>query len=210
MVEMIWKSGCHSPALRASATPASGMNRPSIGDVVGAGAAHAERVPGVEHLHLGRLHGHAEMQHLGRLAVEDRAGHQDVAGFRAGGEDLARGDAVAALDLFRLARSGDPVRAAAGQQHDLLGRDALQQRLDGRDLLVAPAPGREWRPGACAWKRRAPVEPQACAMIRIMSQSSAISAPRAAEFDRNAGLDKAGFLERLVVVGDETIVVVGR
>ncbi len=56
----------------------------------------------------------------------------------------------------------------------------------------------------CMEKAR-PVEPQACAMVRSMSQSSAISAPRAAEFERDGGLDQAGGLQGLVVVGDETI-----
>ena len=116
--------------------------------VVRSGAAHAERAPGIEHLHVRRVHRQAEMQHhRAFVGVEDGAGHQDVAGRRAGGEYLAAGDAVAALDLLGLAGTADPVRAAARQEHDALGRDALEQRLDrglcGRLMLPAPRRDRD-------------------------------------------------------------------
>jgi hypothetical protein len=83
--------------------------------VVRTGAAHAERAPGVEHLHVRRVHRDAEVQHRGRLALGlvHGARHQQVAGRRAGGEDLACVDAIAAVDLLGLAGTGDPVRAAA-------------------------------------------------------------------------------------------------
>jgi hypothetical protein len=86
------------------------------------------------------------MQHHRPLVgVEHRAGHENVAGGGAGGEDLAGVDAIAALDLLGLAGARDPVGAATREQHDALGRDALEQRLDrGRGgLLVRPAPGRD-------------------------------------------------------------------
>ena len=119
MVAMMWNSGCHSPALRFRRD--RGVRHDVAVDlhVVRAGGAHAERAPGIEYLHVRRVHRHAEMQHHRRLAVVfvDRAGHQQVADRRAGGEDLARGDAIAALDLLGLAgaaRSSPSRRSTAG------------------------------------------------------------------------------------------------
>ena len=131
-------------------------------DVMRAGAAHAERAPGVEHLHVRRVHRHAEVQHHRRLAFgfEDGAGHQEVAGGRAGGEDLARGDAIAAVHLLGLAGAADPVRPAARQEQDALAGDALQQRLDGCRPSDASSARPGSRPGGCASRTRAPVEPQ--------------------------------------------------
>ena len=142
---MIWNSGCHSPALRGERDAGVGDEQAVDDDVV-ASRCRACRACARSRAtrHLRRLHRHAEMQHLGRVSPSRIAPVISMSpASRARGEDLARGDAVAALDLLGLAGAADPVRAAAGQQHDLLGGDALQQRLDGRDLLVAPAPGRD-------------------------------------------------------------------
>ena len=142
---MVWKTGCHSPALRLR--PTAGIRH----DMAVDHARHASRwracraSSSIDDLDVRRIHRDAEMQHLrprSAFAFRHRAGHQQVAGRRGGGEYLARGDAKAAFDLLGLARAGDPVGPAARQQDDPLRRHALQQRLDRR-LLMQPAPGRD-------------------------------------------------------------------
>src|SRR5262245_12025447 len=106
-------------------------------DVVRAGAAHAERVPGLDDRDAFRVHRYAELQHggaAGRVFL-DGAGHEQVRGRGAAREHLAAVDAISALDLDGLARAVQPVGPARGQQLDALGRDALEQAL-GRRLLV--------------------------------------------------------------------------
>ena len=140
---MMWNTGCHSPAFREKATLASGTNRFSITTSLEPVPRMPERAPCLLDPHFRRLHRRAEMDHRAAavFSLVHRARHQDVAGLRAGGEHLARGDAVAALDLLGFARAADPVGAARGQQNQPFRRDPLQKRLDGGDLLMAPAPG---------------------------------------------------------------------
>ena len=132
------------------------------------------------------------------------------AGRRAAGEDLARGDAVAALHLLGPARAGQPVRAAAGDEDQLLGGDAAQQRLDRRPL-VAPAPGRDRAPGACASTAPAP---SSCSRARACAAPSAhlgVRGAAAAQLGGHAGREQPARAELGVVVGDERVVgVVGR
>jgi hypothetical protein len=112
--------------------------------IVRAGAPHPKRAPGVEHLHMRGAHRHAEVQHHRRLAraFEDGARHEKIAGRRPGGEDLARVDAIAALDLLGLAGARNPIGPAARQQQEAFVGDALEQWLHSRHLLVLPTPGR--------------------------------------------------------------------
>jgi len=134
---------------------------------------------------------------------ERRAGHQDVAGCRTGGENLARRNAVAAFDLHRLARSGDPVRAAAGQQYDLLGGDPLEQRLDRRHLLLPPAPGGH-RHGMSMHSQ---AKSRRTAAVGERAQHGAqlrIGNTHAAQFLRHGGSGEARRLQGFVVLGNET------
>jgi hypothetical protein len=170
--------------------------------VMRAGAAHAERAPGIEHLDLRRVHRNTEMQHNGPvLAVENGPGHQDVARRRAGGEDLAGGDAVTAFDLLRLAGAADPVRSAARQEHDPLPGHTLQQRLDGSNLLVTPAPCRDCH--LMGVHREG--ETGRAALVRQYAQHRCEVAdlgPAAAKLSRHADLDETCFFQQSDVVGD--------
>ena len=171
MVAMMWNSGCHSPALRFTETAASGTTWPSITTSL----EPVPRMPSVRQLSItftcGRIHRNAEMQHLRRLAfaLQHRAGHQEVAGGRARRKHLSRGDAIAAVDFLGLAGAADPVGAAARQQDDALGRDALEQRLDRAPPSAPSSARRESRPGGCAWKtpaRWSRNDARACAASR--------------------------------------------
>ncbi len=108
-----------------------------------AGAAHADRVPGLHDRHALGIHRHAELQHRRPVLriVLDRAGHEQLRRRRAARERLAGVDLVAALDLLGLAGSFQPVRSARRQKLDALGGDALEQAV-GRRLLMRPTPGR--------------------------------------------------------------------
>ena len=119
-----------------------GNDMPVDQHVVRTGSAHAERAPRVENLHMRGRHRHAEMQYhrLFAFTLENGAGHQEIAARSARRENLSRGDAISAVDFFRLARPGKPVRAAAGHQLDALRRHAFQQRFDRPELLIFPPP----------------------------------------------------------------------
>ena len=157
MVAMMWNSGCHSPALRCTATAASGTTWPSIRT----SCEPVPRMPSVRQVSstftCGEFIGTPKCSTIGGSpgSLEHRAGHQEVAGRRAGGEDLARGDAVAALDLLGLAGAADPVRAAARQQEDALARRCASAAARPRPPSDASSARPEWPPGACAWRRRA-------------------------------------------------------
>ena len=120
----------------------------------------------------------------------DRARHQHVAGGSRRREHLARGDPVSAFDLLGLARAADPVGAAAGQEDDAVLGDALQQRLDGRHLLVAPAPCRNGDLVGVHGKRQ---RGRAAGMGEDAQHVGELGDFRAAaaEFARHAGLDQA-------------------
>ncbi len=158
---MMWNSMCHLPCGRFPAIAASGMNTPVEHHVVRSGAAHAHRLPGRRDRHALALQRHSEMQHGRpvRRVVIDGAGHQQVADRRAAGEGLPRGHAKAALDLLHRAGALQPVGAAARNQLQLLGRDALQQSV-GRRALVLPAPRRD-RDDMAVHRAASAVEPQA-------------------------------------------------
>ena len=155
-------------ALRA-ATPASGTNWPSIST----SCEPVPRMPSVRQVSstftCGAFIGTPKCSTTGlALAFEHGAGHQQVAGRRARGEHLARGDPVAALDLLGLAGAGDPVGAAARQSRMRSRGDPPQQRLDRHGLLMPSSATPEWRPGACAWRRRAPSSRSDSASVRSM------------------------------------------
>ncbi|KIU01381.1 hypothetical protein QU38_01925, partial [Staphylococcus aureus] len=111
--------------------------------VVRAGAAHAQHVPGIGDGDAVRIQGHAEMEHgRPRLGiVVHRAGHQQMAHLAAAGEGLARSDAEAALHLLGGAGALQPVRSPARDEDQVLGRHSAEQPF-GRRVLMAQAPRR--------------------------------------------------------------------
>ncbi len=110
-------------------------------DVVARGAAHAERVPVVEHGHtLARdRHGHVEhAQALLRIVVREHR-REHCARDRLAREHLPAGDAVAAVDLGRGAARVGEVGTAGGDEHDALVGDPAQGGLGaGQPAAVAP------------------------------------------------------------------------
>ena len=106
-------------------------------------AAHAERSPVVLDLHALRARWNCDLENrwtVGRI-VDDCRRHHEAACRRAAAENLSPGDFVAAVDFRRLSRTEKPVCPAGRDEHQVLGRDTLEQTID-RGLLVLPAPRR--------------------------------------------------------------------
>lgn len=102
------------------------------------GAAHAHGLPGWFDPHARRLHGNREMQDLGAFLglFVDGAGQQQITRRGTTGENLAGMDAIAAFHPFRPARSGQPVRPAAGHQQQPVLDDPEQQGGRGRTQMA--------------------------------------------------------------------------
>ena len=170
-----------------------------------AGAAHADRVPGLPDRHAGRTHRDAELQHrgtVGRILI-DGAGHEQVRGRRSAGEDLARIDPVAAVDLARPCRSrrASPSRRRTGAE--CARRDSLEQAFDRRA-------------SGCASARR-PRQAHGCAS-RARAQSSCNGAPASAasrkvryasarrrQAPRDGELEKSALTQQREIGTDELI-----
>src|SRR5439155_7266687 len=96
----------------------------------------------VLHLDAGIFHAHPEVQHRRSLlrVVVDARYREEVPRGRAAAEDLAPAEAVRAVRLGERARAVEPVGATAGDEYELLRRDAPEQRLGRGNGVLAIAP----------------------------------------------------------------------
>ena len=173
-------------------------------DVMRAGPAHAERVPGLDDRDALRVHRHAELQHRRTIGgvLLDGAGHEQVGG-RAPLRNLAGVDLVAAVDLDRLAGAQEPIGAAGRQELDAFGGDALEQAV-GRRLLVAPAPGG----GRSHVGMHRQGQGGRGAVVRQLAQHRRKLGPRqpgAAELRRHPKLEKTVLAQHRHVSADERV-----
>ena len=117
--------------------------------------------------------------------------------------------AVAAVDFRGLSRTEKPVCPAGRDEHQILGRDTLEQTID-RGVLVPPSPRRR-RNQVRVHRQR---ERSRAAVVREGSQHpgeighAGAAAPELLRYSRSEDLAR---LQRGVVLGDESVglVVVG-
>src|SRR5215469_8115 len=98
------------------------------GNIVGARSTHAKNAPRIQYFDAWRAKRERKMQHRRAVfgIVPDSTGHEHAADRDATGEDLATGDSPAAVDAFCPARSCDPVRPTAADEHEILCDDISQ------------------------------------------------------------------------------------
>ena len=150
---MIWNSGCHSPPCAARRLPPPARHGPRS-------ARRASRCRACRAYARCRAPSRAASSSGCRNAAPSAAlralehcpGHEQIAGGRAGGEDFARVDAVAALHLLGLAGAGDPVRPAARQQTGCARRRCASAAAPPRPPSGASSARPESPPDACAWR----------------------------------------------------------
>ncbi len=188
---------------------------PLDGDVVRARRAHDHRAPIIVDTDAWSVEGHRQVEDRRadhRIVVHGRRQEQLSRG-RATREDLARRDAEATIDLLRLPRSLEPVGAAAGDEDQLLGADAPEQRLgcrSGRGRSVLPLPhGRREQMGVHRERKSG----RATAAADLLQHRAQLGMGRAAAAQRSrypGGEELAGFEVGIAIRHERVIRVVSR